>query len=265
MNRKPYPTDYTDEQYELLECRIPPPELLGRKRTVDLREVFNALNYLTRTGCQWRLLPLEFPAWQTVYYYFRKWRDADWFLCWNDSLREELRQANGRSADPSAAIIDSQSVKTTEVAEERGYDAGKKINGRKRHALVDTMGLAICFLVLAANIQDRDGAKALLEEVKDRMPRLKIIWADGGYRGKLITWVAETCRWLLQVVLRKDDVKGFHVLPRRWVVERTFAWIGRNRRLSKDYERKAKSEEAFCYYAMINLMLRRLAPAKTSV
>ena len=242
---------------------MPPPELLGRKRTIDLREVCNALNYFNRTGCQWRLLPHDFPAWQTVYYYFRKWRDADWFISWNDSLCEELRQAEVREADPSAAIIDSQSVKTTEVADERGYDAGKKINGRKRHALVDTMGLAICFKVLVAGIQDRDGAKALLEEIKDRMPRLELIWADGGYRGKFITWVAETCFWLLQVVLRKDDVKGFHVLPRRWVVERTFAWICRNRRLSKDYERQAKSEEAFCYYAMINLMLRRLA-AKAS-
>src|SRR5215510_4957061 len=264
MNRKPYPTDLTDEQWELLESILPPPELRGRKRTVELREVFNALTYVSRTGCQWRMLPHDFPLWQTVYYYFRKWRDAEWFVSWNDALRVELRQAEGREAEPSAAIIDSQSVKTTEVADERGYDAGKKINGRKRHALVDTLGLLLCIKVLAASVQDRDGAKALLEEVKDRMLRLQLIWADGGYRGKLITWVAETCRWLLQIVLRKDDVKGFHVLPRRWVVERTFAWLCRNRRLSKDYERRAESSEAFCYYSMIHLMLRRLRPAKAS-
>lgn len=264
MNRKPYPTDLTDEQWELLESILPPPELRGRKRTVDLREVFNALSYLTRTGCQWRFLPHDFPVWQTVYYYFRKWRAADWFATWNDALRDEVREQAGREVEPSAAIIDSQSAKTTELADERGFDAGKKVNGRKRHFLVDTLGLLLYVKVLAAHVQDRDGAKQLLDEVKDRFPRLRLIWADGGYRGKLITWVAETCAWLLQIVLRKDDLKGFQVLPRRWVVERTFAWVCRNRRLSKDYERLAESEEAFCYYSMIHLMLRRLRPARAS-
>jgi len=265
MNRKPYPTDLTEEQWELLASILPPPELRGRKRRVDLREVFNAVTYVSRTGCQWRMLPHDFPAWQTVYYYFRKWRDAEWFVSWNDALRVALRQASGHQAEPSAAIIDSQSVKTTEVADERGFDAGKKINGRKRHALVDTLGLVLRLKVLAASVQDRDGAKVLLDEIKDQMPRLQLIWADGGYRGKLIAWVAETCAWLLHIVLRKDDVKGFQVLPRRWVVERTFAWMGRHRRLSKDYERQAESAEAFCYYSMIHLMLRRLRPAKASI
>src|SRR5262249_44778863 len=143
-------------------------------------------------------------------------------------------------------------------------DAGKEIHGRNGTGVVDPRGLLLSIKGMAARVQDRDGAKVLLEEVKDRMPRLRFIWADGGDRGKLITWVAETCRWLLQIVLRKDDVKGFHVLPRRWVVERTFAWLCRNRRLSKDYERRAESSEAFCYYSMIHLMLRRLRPAKAS-
>jgi putative transposase len=264
MTRKPYPTDLTAEQWELLESILPPPELRGRKRTVELWEVFNALSYLLRSGCQWRLLPHDFPAWQTVYYYFRKWRDAEWFVNWNDDLRIETRLAAGRDPEPSAASIDSQSVKTTELADSRGYDAGKKINGRKRHALVETQGLPLRFKVLPGNVQDRDGAKILLDEVKDQFPRLRLIWADGGYRGKLVEWVATTCAWLLQIVLRKDGVKGFHLLPRRWVVERTFAWLYRNRRLCKDYERQAASEEAFCYFATTLLMLRRLRPTKAA-
>ena len=263
MNRQPYPTDLSDEQWNLLEPMLPPPFLRGRKRTVDLREIVNAILYLLRTGCAWRYLPHDFPKWATVYYYFRTWRDLEWFAKLNGELRSEVRLADGRDKDPSAAIIDSQSVKTTEQGGEKGYDAGKKVNGRKRHILVDTLGLLLSVKVLAANLQDRDGAKALLSEVKERMPRLYLIWADGGYRGQLITWVATTCLWLLQVVKRSDDVKGFVVLPRRWVVERTFGWLGRNRRLSKDYERQCESSESFVYLAMIHLMLKRLKPMRT--
>jgi len=263
MNRKPYPTDLSDEQWKLLEPMLPPPFLVGRKRTVDLRQVVNAIFYLLRTGCAWRYLPQEFPKWTTVYYYFRCWRDFDWFAKLNDQLRRQIRINEGRDKDASAAIIDSQSVKIAEQGGEKGYDAGKKINGRKRHILVDTLGLLLCVKVLAGNIQDRDGAKQLLNKIKERMPRLSLIWADGGYRGKLITWVATTCLWLLQVVKSNDDVKGFVVLPRRWVVERTFAWLGRNRRLSKDYERSCESSEAFIYVAMIHLMLKRLKPMRT--
>jgi putative transposase len=174
-----------------------------------------------------------------------------------------LRVNDGRDKNASAAIMDSQSVKTTEQGGAKGYDAGKKVNGRKRHILVDTLGLLLCVKVLAGNIQNRDGAKQLFTAIKERMPRLYLIWADGGYRGKLINWVGTTCLWLLQVVKRNDDVKGFVVLPRRWVVERTFAWLGRNRRLSKDYERKCESSEAFIYVAMIHLMLKRLRPLRT--
>jgi putative transposase len=210
------------------------------------------------------LLPHDFPPWQTVYYHFRKWRDSQWFVNWNADLRGEVRQAAERDSEPSAASLDSQSVKPTELADSRGLDAGKKIKGRKRHAVVDTQGLALRFKVLPGNVQDRDGAKILLEEVTDRFPRLRLIWADGGYRGQLIEWVATACASLLQIVLRKDGVKGFHLLPRRWVVGRTFAWLYRNRRLCKDHERQAESEEAFCYFLMTLLMLRRLRPAKAA-
>ncbi len=262
MNRKPYPTDLSDEQWQLLKPMLPPPSLVGRKREVDLREIANALFYVKRAGCAWRLVPHEFPAWQTVYYYFRKWRDAEWFVKLNDKLRTEVRTTEGRDPDPSAAIIDSQSVTTTEQGGAKGYDAGKKVNGRKRHILVDTIGLLLIVRVLAANIQDRDGAKMLFADIKDRMPRLFLIWADGGYRGKLIAWVATNCLWLLEIVKRNDDLKGFHVLPRRWVVERTLAWLSRNRRLSKDYERRCESAEAWVYISMIELMLKRLRPCK---
>ncbi len=263
MNRQPYPTDLSDEQWQLLQPMLPPPFLVGRKREVDLREVTNAILYLLRSGCAWRYLPHDFPQWTTVYYYFSRWRDSEWFVKLNSELRSEVRRAEGRDPAPSAAIIDSQSVKTTEQGGAKGYDAGKKVNGRKRHILVDTIGLLIIVKVLAAHIQDRDGAKLLLAEVKERMPRLHLIWADGGYRGKIITWVATTCLWLMQVVKRNDDVQGFKVLPRRWVVERTFAWLSRNRRLSKDYERLCETSEAWIYTAMIHLMLKRLRPLKT--
>jgi putative transposase len=264
MHRTPYPTDLTDEQWELLEPMLPLSNLRGRKRRVEARAVVCALLYVLRAGCAWRLLPHEFPKWQTVYYYFRLWRDSEFFAALNDALRVQVRQQEGRAAEPSAAIIDSQSVKTTRQGGAHGYDAGKKVNGRKRHLLVDTLGLLLCVKVHAASVQDRDGAKLLLEEVQGRLPRLRLIWADGGYRGKLIDWVATTCLWLLVIVKRNDDVQGFVVLPRRWVVERTLAWLGGYRRLSKDYERQPASSEAWCYLAMVNLMLKRLTAAQAA-
>ncbi len=201
---------------------------------------------------------MEFPPWQTVYYYFRRWRDDEWFITLNDGLRREVRRQAGRETEPSAAIIDSQSVKTDEQADSRGFDAGKKIKGRKRHILVDTLGLLLIVVVLTAEIQDRDGAKILFSKIKEQMPRLFLVWADGGYRGKLIGWVSKNCLWLLEIIKRNDDVKGFVILPRRWVVERTFSWLNRNRRLSKDYERKPESSEAWIYFSMSILMLKRL-------
>jgi putative transposase len=204
------------------------------------------------------LLPKEYRKWQTVYYYFRLWRDAECFVVLNDRRREKIRLRAGKQASPSAAIIDSQSVKTDEQAEAKGYDAGKKVKGRKRHILVDTLGLLLKTKVLTADIQDRDAAKMLFTEIKQQMPRLYLIWADGGYHGKLIIWVAAQCLWLLEIVKRNDSLKMFIPLPKRWIVERTFSWLNRNRRLSKDYERKIESAEAWLYLSMSILMLKRL-------
>jgi putative transposase len=218
----------------------------------------NAIFYIVRSGCTWRMLPHDLPPWKTVYHYFRLWRkDGTWERI-NSALRVEVRVAAGREPEPSAAVIDSQSVKTTETPGVRGYDAGKKVNGRKRHLLVDTLGLVLMVVVHAANIQDRDGARLLLEKARGRFPRLRLIWADGGYTGKLVDWVKTLCLWVLEIVKRSDDVKGFQVLPHRWVVERTFGWLGRYRRLSKDYEGLPESSEAMIYIAMIHLMVRRL-------
>jgi putative transposase len=258
MKRESYPTDLSDKQWKLLAPMIPPPELFGRKRSVNLREIINALCYLARAGCQWRMLPKGFPPWQTVYYYFRKWRESEFFVSLNHALRKKVRIQNGKETDPSAAIIDSQSVKTDEQAASKGYDAGKKVKGRKRHILVDTLGLLLIAKVLTADVQDRDGAKVLCSEIKEQMPRLQLIWADGGYRGKLIVWVAIKCLWILEIIKRNDDLKVFQVLPKRWIVERTFSWLNRNRRLSKDYERKTSSSEAWIYFSMSILMLKRL-------
>jgi putative transposase len=261
MNRKAYRTDLTDEQWKLLKPMLPPPATRGRKRKVDLREVINATFYLLHTGCQWRNLPHQFPAWQTVYGYFRRFQQSGLLEQINQRLRERVRKAEGRKPTPSAAIIDSQTVKTTEQGGQRGYDAAKKTNGRKRHILVDTIGLLLLVVVHAADLQDRDSAKLVLAKIKGRFSRLRLIWADGGYAGQLVSWVKQQLRCVLEIVKRPDDLAGFEVLPRRWVVERTFAWISRCRRMSKDYEALNTTSEAYIYLAMIHLMLKRLKPA----
>ena len=263
MKRKPYPTDCSDEEWAMLEPRLRKVGARGTPRRANLREVMNALRYLTRTGCQWRMLPHDLPSWGTVYYYFQLWRDDGTFERLNRELRIEIRLSVGKDPEPSAAILDSQSVKATEMSEARGYDAGKKINGIKRQLLVDTLGLVVMVMVLTANHQDRDGARQLLAKVKARLPRLQIIWADGGYSGQLVEWVKTVCGWVLDIVKRSDTAKGFELLPHRWIVERTFSWLNRARRLSKDYERHAESGEAMVYLAMIHLMTRRLAKQQT--
>ena len=254
-----YASDLTDAEWMLIEPHMPPTKAVGRPRTTDLRDVVNALLYILRSGCPWRLLPKEFPPRSTVQRYFYAWRDDATWQRINHCLVMAAREADGREASPSAGVIDSQSVKTTESGGPRGFDAGKNVKGRKRHILTDTGGLLIGAIIHAASVQDRDGAPGVLAAIRSAFPWLRHVFADGGYGGaKLRQALSRVGAWTLEIV-KRSDAAGFTVLPRRWVVERTFAWLNRNRRLAKDFEATIASAEAWLYLASVQLITRRLA------
>ncbi len=281
--RPPYPSDLSDGEFAVLAPHLPAPGLCGRPWKHPLREILDGIFYVIRTGCQWRCLPHEYPPWHTVYWWFARWRrDGTWERL-NTALRERVRVAVGRNPQPSAGIIDSQSVKTSGVGGLRGFDGGKKINGRKRHVLVDTLGLVLKAVVHSAEVQDRAGVPLLLEGIREQFPRLEHVWVDQGYTGSGKQWIEEQLGWSVEVTKHPrtwergfigvmDPVTGFRlewitvkgkkgfqgVLPRRWVVERCFAWLLHSRRLCRDYERLTSTDEALIYATMSRLMVRRL-------
>ena len=257
-----YASDLTDREWGLLAPFMPERSALGRPRKVDLREVVNAILYILATGCQWRALPKDFPPRSTVQGYFYRWRDDGTWHWINNALVKRIRQTVGRKPVPSAGIIDSQSVKTTESGGPRGFDAAKRIKGRKRHIVTDTEGWLLGLLVHTANIQDNHGAVPVLRSLGRRFPKLRHIFADRVYRGpKLLNALADLGQWTIEIVTRKQTVGAFTPEPRRWVVERTFAWLGRKRRLAKDFEASIASAEAWIMIASVCLLSRRLARA----
>ncbi len=252
---KHYPTDINDSQWEFIKGILNSP----RKRKHSLRDIFNAILYMLKTGCQWRMLPRDFPKWELVYYYFTCWKKNGIIEQIHEALRDMVRKQAGRNESPSLACIDSQSVKTTRLGgQDRGVDGGKKIKGRKRHIITDSTGLLLAVVVHAANLHDSKGASDVIELLRGRFNRLVKILADGGYRGELIDKTKTAFGWILEVVLRSDHSGNFSPIPKRWVVERTFSWFESYRRLSKDFEYRTDTSEAMIQLAMIKLMLNRI-------
>jgi transposase len=255
-----YASDMTDAEWALIVRRLPRRRRLGRPREVDLREVLQAILYILSTGCQWRALPKDFPPYSTVQGYFYAWRDTGRWQKIVTALVQQTRRKFGRKPKPTAAVIDSQSAPTTQAGGPRGYDAGKRIYGRKRHIVTDTNGLLLAVHVHPANVQDCHGAVPLLERLRRRFPKLRHVFADRIYRGNQLQAALSHCGpWAIKIVERPQGVKGFQLLPRRWVVERTFAWFGRCRRLAKDFEGSAATEAAWLLVALLRLLTRRLA------
>ena len=260
--RKPYPSDLTDEQFALVEPHLPKPRYYGRKPTVSRREILNAILYKLKTGCQWEALPHDFPNHKTVYTYFSWWSRDHTLDAMLTALRQEVREKEGRKPTPTAAILDSQSVKTTAYGGEAGsigVDGNKRVNGRKRHILVDTLGLLLFVVVTAANVSDIQGAR-LVAPACASFPELKKVWVDGGYAGEIVSHYREVHHLDLEVVTKPAGQKGFVVSPKRWVVERTFAWLGWYRGLSRDYEYTVRHSESMVKLSQIHLMARRLKP-----
>jgi len=249
-----YQTNITDNQWQCIKDLVDD----KRKRKYSLRIFVDALFYISKTGVQWRLLPKDFPKWQLVYYYFRKWTAEGLIEEIHDTLRKLVRIQKGKEESPSLGLIDSQSVKTQSMTKEKGYDGNKKINGRKRHIITDTLGLIMAIVIHNADIQDRTGARLVIKELRYKFPRLTKILADQGYTGDLANWVTQLFGWTIEIVKKVAGVSGFNVLPKRWIVERTFGWLSFQRRLVRDYEQLEECSQSFVYISMIRIMLNKM-------